>query len=686
MYLLIFCCIVLFTVYSGYGKYLVVWSSATGDIVKTIEMPPVNVTNQSPSSPIDSTVKLSSSVMAPYPYWQPEPYIQMLLLHEGRLLVIVGGYGQMHWKMSPMGEPENVISDLLSTHFRIYDTAAMLSSASTLPDAGLVGTKDENGLFNAIRSVNGNVHVVATSYLNTYPYLVRPLEVYNFATNITTKEYQQIVEEVAPDLGVNFTMQLMRDLKAGGATPRMTRINLWSETAAASGIEELSYPSGLMNSMVLVHSFNMASQTVGAALTMTSSGSFVPGWVQTYSSIDRIILAAGVYEYDDVTQVSKVSTALIAFGLEGASSVPQSIGTVPGSALSSYSLDVVGNFLRIATTVQNDTWIMIDSMMEVEVSDATDVNSTDVDNGNASTTDVYVDPVFTPPDTENYIIVMSLPGANGTEPGAMVEQGRVKIGKPKESITAMRFFDNIAYAVTFEKKDPLYVLDLSNPAAPTIVGELEISGYSGYLHPINADNTMILAIGEEADAEGNILGLQLSLFDMTVPSSPKNVSRFNIEFDANTSSYSEALWDPKAVRYADGLLFLPVNIANYYDASATTPFTGTMVFKVDSTTGITEVNQCRVANYVEEMDPYVTDMMSDTMSSDMMSPNTTLTNSTTPCNYTGGYLPTRSMVFNGNLMTTYYSEVIMTNLDTCQRLWNMTIGIPVPAGCPTYFM
>ena len=41
-----------------------------------------------------------------------------------------------------------------------------------------------------------------------------------------------------------------------------------------------------------------------------------------------------------------------------------------------------------------------------------------------------------------------------------------------------------AYMVTFERIDPLYVIDLSVATAPTIVGELE-SSFSDLLHEVS---------------------------------------------------------------------------------------------------------------------------------------------------------------------------------------------------------
>ena len=123
-----------------------------------------------------------------------------------------------------------------------------------------------------------------------------------------------------------------------------------------------------------------------------------------------------------------------------------------------------------------------------------------------------------------------------------------RIGKPEETITAVRFYDKYAYAVTFERTDPFYKLDVSNATDIRILAEVNITGFSQYLHATDANEEMILAIGQEADSEGRILGLQISLFDMRNNTSP-NVVRHQIEVATETWSSSEALWDKNAVRY-----------------------------------------------------------------------------------------------------------------------------------------
>lgn len=118
------------------------------------------------------------------------------------------------------------------------------------------------------------------------------------------------------------------------------------------------------------------------------------------------------------------------------------------------------------------------------------------------------------------------------------------IGKPKEDIYAVRFNGDRAFVVTFERKDPLYVLDLADAKNPKIAGQLEVPGFSTYLRPVG-DN-YIFSLGNDADAEGRQTGVKVSLFDIRDITKPALISN-HIFGDAG--SWSEALYDPHALTF-----------------------------------------------------------------------------------------------------------------------------------------
>jgi hypothetical protein len=104
--------------------------------------------------------------------------------------------------------------------------------------------------------------------------------------------------------------------------------------------------------------------------------------------------------------------------------------------------------------------------------------------------------------------VATLP--NSTRPAA--------IGKPGEQVYAVRFLGDRAYVVTFRRTDPLYVLDLSNPADPQTVGELGVAGFSEFLYPMPGGQ--LLGVGRDADSNGRATGLKFALFDVNDPAHP----------------------------------------------------------------------------------------------------------------------------------------------------------------------
>ena len=105
------------------------------------------------------------------------------------------------------------------------------------------------------------------------------------------------------------------------------------------------------------------------------------------------------------------------------------------------------------------------------------------------------------------------------------------LGKPGEQLYASRFLGTRGYLVTYRLTDPLYVLDLSNPADPFIAGELEVSGYSDYLFPVSEN--LLLGVGKEAleesaGGDGRFAwyqGVKLSLIDLTDPAKPREAAK-----------------------------------------------------------------------------------------------------------------------------------------------------------------
>ncbi|NUW30402.1 beta-propeller domain-containing protein [Nonomuraea sp. SMC257] len=136
----------------------------------------------------------------------------------------------------------------------------------------------------------------------------------------------------------------------------------------------------------------------------------------------------------------------------------------------------------------------------------------------------------------------------------LAETGQVGgLGKG-ERIYSVRFIGPVGYVVTFKQVDPLYTLDLRDPAAPKVSGELKITGYSAYLHP--GGDGRLIGIGQEASEKGRTLGTQVSLFDVSDPAAPRRLSQL-----FQKDSGSEAEWDPHAFLFwpKTGTAVVPLN-------------------------------------------------------------------------------------------------------------------------------
>jgi hypothetical protein len=126
-----------------------------------------------------------------------------------------------------------------------------------------------------------------------------------------------------------------------------------------------------------------------------------------------------------------------------------------------------------------------------------------------------------------------------------------------EQIYAVRFAGPVGYVVTFRQTDPLYTIDLSDPARPRLAGKLLLRGYSAYLDPI--DDTHLIGVGQDATAQGQTQGTQVSLFDVSNLAAPVRQAVYDVPF-----GHSEAEFDPHAFLYwpATGTLVIPMQLSS----------------------------------------------------------------------------------------------------------------------------
>ncbi|RLB50442.1 MAG: hypothetical protein DRI90_23740 [Deltaproteobacteria bacterium] len=240
---------------------------------------------------------------------------------------------------------------------------------------------------------------------------------------------------------------------------------------------------------------------------------FVVGDTQAiYSNAESLYLAGRVWRHpmmslqDSIANETLTGTHLHKFDLASDPAEPRYVasGTVAGEIHNQFSMDELDGTLRIATT----EW---------------------------SSADGWGSP-------SNNLFVLEAQGSALTEVGAVRELA------PSEEIYAVRFVGDRGYIVTFRQVDPLFVIDLSTPESPTVLGDLHIPGFSEYMHPIN-DGQHLLTIGQDG-----IGSVALQIFDVTDPMTPTLTHK-----EVLTSGTSEAEYNHKAFTFYQGRLAIPLS-------------------------------------------------------------------------------------------------------------------------------
>jgi inhibitor of cysteine peptidase len=203
------------------------------------------------------------------------------------------------------------------------------------------------------------------------------------------------------------------------------------------------------------------------------------------------------------------STEIYRIAIDGANLSFDAKGIVPGYVLNQYSMDEYNGYFRVATTVSTGSWVNRDQHNNL------------------------------------YVLDMNLDVT-----------GKIENLAQGERIYSARFAGDKAYLVTFKQIDPFFVLDLKNPTAPTVAGELKIPGYSSYLHPY--DENHVIGIGKENNT------VKLSFFDVSDMNNPKEIAKYVIGDNADYAD-SNALYEPKAFLFdlQKQLLVIPASITNY---------------------------------------------------------------------------------------------------------------------------
>ena len=237
-----------------------------------------------------------------------------------------------------------------------------------------------------------------------------------------------------------------------------------------------------------------------------------------YTSQSDLFVASTDYGYQRYTDWDwnrdQTKTHVFRFELNGGELNFKARGEVPGKILNQFSMDQYNGYFRIATNAGN-TWNEEDPAR----------NAVYVLNSDMKT-------------------IGSLEGlAKG------------------ERIYSTRFVGNRLYMVTFKRIDPLFVIGLSDPKNPVVLGELKIPGFSEYIHPYDEDH--IIGFGQETTENqwgGTVTdGFKMALFDVSDPNNPKQDF---VEHIGDRGTHSELLNNHKALLFdkSKDLLAFPITI------------------------------------------------------------------------------------------------------------------------------
>ena len=291
-----------------------------------------------------------------------------------------------------------------------------------------------------------------------------------------------------------------------------------------------------------VLSFNLAEPlSTGDAASVLADGHTLYGSGQSlYLASSTPVWAEPVVDGDSVSISAPTEWTTVVHKFSVSPDGParyEATGTVEGHLLNQFSMDEHNGYFRVATTI-GEPW-------------------------NTET-------------SESQVVVLEQQGRRLTEVGKVDNLGR------GERIFSVRFAGDIGYVVTFRQVDPLYVIDLADPTAPSVAGELKIPGFSTYLHPIG--DGLLIGVGQDADDTGRTRGTKVSLFDVSNPANPTE-----LDVTVFPDAHSEAEWDHRAFLYwaPEEMVAIPLT---KYDYEGDDDFFGSVALRVNRD-GVTQLGR-----------------------------------------------------------------------------------------------
>lgn len=308
---------------------------------------------------------------------------------------------------------------------------------------------------------------------------------------------------------------------------------------------------------------------VSGEMTAVDSKALAGYTGEIYSSAGNLYTTVG---WDD-TEITRIAIG------EGFIT-PAANGTVEGMVKDQFSMSEYGGYFRIATT--KDTY-------EERTEEYTWYDDDDTPHKES-----YAVHSLQKRDNRVYVLDMDL-----NIVGSLTDFG------VDESIKSVNFSGDTAYVVTYEQTDPLFAIDLSDPANPTIMDEFKILGYSTYMQ--QWQEGMLLGFGVSADENGIEQGIKLTMFDNSDPYNLNAIDTYEMNRSENGDEWlsSVAVWERKALLIAPekNLIGVPVmrEIWDWDDSEYGYKFessysffsfeNGSFVYKGDIVRDVTDYNE-----------------------------------------------------------------------------------------------
>lgn len=326
------------------------------------------------------------------------------------------------------------------------------------------------------------------------------------------------------------------------------------ENSVCIDFDKIQYfPDTLSTSYLLISSFDVMNNEKGVSIE-----TYLGNGEEVYASMENLYVIctqyATVNEFMGIDFASYTNnTKIYKFALNNENINYVADTTVPGWVESQFSMDEYNGYFRIATTY-NSKETLYKNVNNLYILD------------------------------ENLTLV-----------------GQLENLAPEEKIYSVRYMGEKAYVVTFKQVDPLFVIDLSNPTNPQVLGQLKIPGYSDYLHPY--DETHIIGFGKDTETDGELVkskGFKMALFDVSDLSNPKELYSVNI---GDSGTYSELLYNHKALLFSKekNIIAFPITITELQNGSkyySKTTLRGAIIYGLSIENGFEE--KLRINNGNEE--------------------------------------------------------------------------------------